>query len=59
MSEDNSQEPQEAANKTNRPIIMALLAGLLGLAVGAGLYAFSDQIATGDSQGSGPLASRS
>ncbi|MEP1207219.1 MAG: redoxin domain-containing protein [Rhizobiaceae bacterium] len=60
MSEENSPETKEKISKANTTLKMALLAGVLGLAVGAGLYAFSGQIGNGSGGGDGgkgPLAS--
>ena len=41
MSEDPSPKPDEPQNKAGKGVMIALLAGILGLAAGAGLYALS------------------
>jgi thiol-disulfide isomerase/thioredoxin len=55
MSEENSPETKENASKGGNTLKLAVLAGVLGLAVGAGLYAFSGFIGNGED----PLASTS
>ena len=57
MSDENSPETEEQSSKGSGTIKLAILAGVLGLAVGAGLYAFSGQF--GNGIGFGPLASAS
>ena len=60
MSEENSPETKENPGKGGTTLKFAILAGVLGLAVGAGLYAFSGHIGNGDDgDDSGPLASSS
>jgi thiol-disulfide isomerase/thioredoxin len=44
MSEKPSPNSDEPRGKSGNTVKLALLAGILGLAVGAGLYAFSDKI---------------
>ncbi|NKB53883.1 MAG: redoxin family protein [Rhizobiaceae bacterium] len=63
MSEGNSPKTDETNGKRSNTLKMAVLAGVLGLAVGAALYAFSGQIGNGGNGGEGgegdvgPLAS--
>ena len=58
MSEENSPETEEQSSKGSGTVKLAILAGVLGLAVGAGLYAFSSHFGNGGGEG-GPLASAS
>ncbi|MEP0941643.1 MAG: TlpA disulfide reductase family protein [Rhizobiaceae bacterium] len=57
MNEDHSPDKNVASNPSLKTAKLAMLAGVLGLAVGAGLYAFSDRV--GNDQNTGPLASAS
>ena len=57
MNEDPSPDTEVASNKSAKIAKLAMLAGVLGLAVGAVLYAFSDRL--GNVESTGPLASAS
>lgn len=57
MNEDHSPDAEVKSGKSGNTVKLAMLAGALGLAVGAGLYAFSDRL--GNVESTGPLASAS
>ena len=57
MNEDNTPDKDGASNRPLMFAKLAMVAGVLGLAVGAGLYAFSERF--GNAESSGPLASAS
>lgn len=50
MSEESSPELKEPQRKTSNTVKLALLAGVLGLAIGAGLYAFSGPLGNVESE---------
>ena len=50
MSEESSPELREPQRKSGNAVKLALLAGVLGLAVGAGLYAFSGPLGNVESE---------
>lgn len=50
MSEDNSSPSETPKSGLGRMAKMALLSGVLGISVGAGLYAFYGQYGNGESQ---------
>lgn len=57
MNEDNTPDKEITSNKSLMFAKLAMAAGVLGLAVGAGLYAFLDRF--GNVENTGPLASAS
>ena len=51
MSEKGPPQPEKPSNTGGSFVKVAMLAGILGIAVGAGLYAFSGQIGNVENQG--------
>jgi thiol-disulfide isomerase/thioredoxin len=55
MNEEHSPDTDVTSRKSTNTAKLAMLAGVLGLAVGAGVYAFSDRL--GNVESTGPVAS--